>query len=111
MILLQITVLFVALCLTHHVVQMYRTYFFYRNQPKMRSVGFPLPFIGHMPQVLMTRAKQDQMPMIKLANQLFGVNATENYMIIVSNTPWVYINDVKAVEELYTTYNHCFTKH
>lgn len=51
------------------------------------------------------------MPMIKLAETQFGKNATENFCILTSATPWVWLNDVKAVEELYTTLNHCFSKH
>ncbi len=51
------------------------------------------------------------MPAVKLANHLFGKNATVNYCIIVSSTPGVWLSDVKAIEELYTKYNHCFTKH
>lgn len=49
--------------------------------------------------------------MVNLANALFGKNATESYCIFISNEPGIWLNDVKAVEELYTTYNHCFSKH
>ena len=42
-----------------YVVEMYRTYYFYKNQPKMKSVGFPLPFIGNLIKVLKVRGKAD----------------------------------------------------
>lgn len=92
---------------------MYIAHFHYTSQnEKVKSIGVPLPFIGHLIQILFSRNDENKHQFIKLIeNKVGGNNFNKTTVIFAGSQPIVALHDVKALEQLYTTHNVHFDKH
>jgi len=92
---------------------MYIAYIHYSKQTdKVKPVGFPLPLLGNIIQILFSENTENKHPFVKLMEQYFGGNKFNKCALIFAcQEPMIIIQDVKVLEQLYTTQNMYFDKH
>lgn len=78
---------------------MYYAYFYYVCQTqKVTSIGFPIPLIGHLVQLVRSFNSENKLPFVKLIENIGGVKFNRATVVFACNEPYLVINDVKIVE-------------
>jgi len=85
---------------------------YYSQKAHVKHVGFPLPFIGNLVQIVRGYNNENKHPFNKiLENAKTAEGYTKTSMIFAFRDPWLVLNDVKIAEQLFTTYNQHFDKY
>lgn len=98
--------------LFYRIYRPYSAWWHYTRQDCVKCPGFPLPLIGNLKEFLPALNRENKHPFVKaLEIYDYHLGYTKSSVGFLFFEPYVIINDVKVVEDLYTRHNQFFCKH